>query len=195
MPRLTFRTKLLLAMMLVVTAVCVATLLVTQRHVQANYERMFREQYQRQVGYFTSLQDARLASVQEQCLELARSVRLFSALKEAEGDAVLLYEIARQELRSVLDQFDETPASARRARGPVASFYRFVDAQGRPISPPAGLAGRRFSPALRQWIEKRFGFARDALKAPELQQVAYLPLVAQADEFDAAHSVQLRARA
>ncbi len=195
MPRLTFRTKLLLAMMLVVTAVCVATLLVTQRHVQANYERMFREQYQRQVGYFTSLQDARLASVKEQCLELAQSVRLLAALKEAEGDAVLLYQTARQELRSVLDQFDEAPAAARRTRGPVASFYRFVDAQGKPISPPAALAGRRFSPALRQWIEKRFGFARDALKAPEVQQVAYLPLIAQTNEFDAARSVQLRARA
>src|SRR5882724_11906832 len=126
MPRLTFRTKL----MLVVTAVCMATLLVTQRHVQANYERMFREQYQRQVGYFTSLQDARLASVKEQCLELARSVRLLAALKEAEGDAVLLYHTAEQELRSVLDQFDAAPAAARRTRGPVASFYRFVDAQG-----------------------------------------------------------------
>jgi hypothetical protein len=73
MLRLTFRTKLLLAMMLVVAAFH-ATLLVTQRRVQANYERTFRGQFEQQIDYFTSLQDARLEWVKEMS-QLAQSVR------------------------------------------------------------------------------------------------------------------------
>jgi len=194
MPRLTFRTKLLLAMMLIVAGVCTATLLVTQQRVRVNYERMFREQYERQVSYFTSLQDARLASVKAECLSLAQSIRIIAALKEPVVDADVLYKAGSDELRGVLDPPDENRRPGRRPRGPVASFFRFVDAQGQPISPPPAFAVRRFSPALRQWIEKRFGFARDALKAPEVQQIAYLPLLAQTNEFDAARSVQVRAR-
>jgi hypothetical protein len=67
MPVLSFRAKLVLAMMLVVAGVSTATLFVTQRRVQANYERMFRRQFDWQINYFTSLQDARLSAVKEQC--------------------------------------------------------------------------------------------------------------------------------
>ena len=59
MPVLSFRAKLVLAMMLVVAGVSIATLFVTQQRVQANYERMFRRQFDWQIHYFTSLQEAR----------------------------------------------------------------------------------------------------------------------------------------
>jgi hypothetical protein len=45
MPVLSFRSKLLLAMMLVVAGVSVTTLLVTQRRVQADHDRTFRTQF------------------------------------------------------------------------------------------------------------------------------------------------------
>src|ERR1043165_9890498 len=81
-PVLSFRTKLVLAMMLVVAGVTVATLYVTQRRVQANYGRMFRKQFDWQINYFTSLQDARREVVKDQCLKLSQSVRLIAAMNE-----------------------------------------------------------------------------------------------------------------
>src|SRR6185295_3284699 len=105
MLRLSFRTKLLLAMMLVVAGVSVAALLVTQRRVQANYDRMFRSQFERQVGYFTGLQEARLGSVKGQCLTLSQSVRIIAAMQEPEIDLVILYATAYDEFRNVLEEF------------------------------------------------------------------------------------------
>src|SRR5438046_3076420 len=135
MLRLTFRTKLLLAMMLVVAGVSVATLSVTQRRVQANYERMFRSQFERQIGYFTSLQDARLGSVKEHCLALSQSVRIIAEMKETDIDLPKLYINADDELRAVLEERrDEPRPGGRRGNRPLAaSFLRFVDAQGRSL--------------------------------------------------------------
>jgi class 3 adenylate cyclase len=191
-----FRTKMLLAMMLVVAGVSAATLFVTQHRVQQNYERMFRTQFQRQVSYFTSLQEARLGAVKEQCLKLAQSVRFVSAMNEPEIDSTNLYRIGVGELRSVLNEFGDEPRPPR-ARGAgklESSFFRFVDSQGKPIVQPENPGGGRFGPGLRRSIEKRFGYARDALNAPEVQQVAYLPMVAQTNQFEAARGMQARGK-
>ena len=167
MPRLTFRTKLLLAMMLVVAGVSVATLLVTQRRVQANYERMFRHQFERQIGYFTALQDARLGSIKEQCLKLTQSVRLIALMRESEIDTTDLYTVANDELRGILNELSDEPRSgrARVSRGLTASFFRFVDSQGKPLTPPDTLGGRRFPQALKRRLEQRLVFVRDALSS------------------------------
>ena len=81
MPALSFRLKLLLAMMLVVGGVSFATLFVTQRSVQNNYERMFRKQFERQLAYFTGLQDARLSPLKEMALNLCQDARYIVAMR------------------------------------------------------------------------------------------------------------------
>ena len=196
MLRLSFRTKLLLAMMLVVAGVSLAALLVTQRRVQANYDRMFRSQFDRQVSYFTSLQDARLGQVKEQCLTLSQSVRIIAALKEPQIDLALLYSAAFDELRAVLGEAREEPhhGGRRGFRLLPASFFRFVDAEGKPLTPSDTLGGRLFSPALKRRLEQSLGLVRDALTAPEIQQVAYLPLDLKSNQFDLPRLGPLRFR-
>lgn len=195
MPRLSFRTKLLLAMMLVVAGVSLATLLVTQRRVQANYDRMFRSQFQRQIGYFTTLQDARLGAIAEQCLKLSQSVRIIAAMDPADLDLTILYKTANDEFRTLLDDFRDEPRPGQRgSRGPSASFLRFVDAEGKPLSPPDAPQSRPLNPGLKRRLEQKLGFVRDVLNSPQPQQVAYLPLALQTNQAELPRMRPMRAR-
>ena len=175
MPRLTFRTKLLLAMAFVVAGVSLATLLVTQQRVQVNHERMFRKQFERQIGYFTALQDARLGAIKEQCLKLSQSVRLIAAMDQPEIDTTDLYQIAEGELREVWGDL----VGGGRIAGPMpprkvrAAFFRFLDSKGNPLPPPEK-RGRALSPVMKRHLESKLVFVHQALAAAEPQQVGYL---------------------
>src|SRR6476646_8283604 len=133
MPRFTFRFKLLLAMMFVVTGVCVATLLVAQRRVQKNYERMFRNQFERQIGYFTASQDARLGNIKEQCLKISQNVRIVAMMGEPELESTNLYRTAKDELRSA-----------------PSDEMLFIDAEGNVVTPPLELRSRPFGALMRK---------------------------------------------
>src|SRR5262252_9367090 len=102
MPPLSFRFKLLLAMMVVVAGVSVTTLFVTQRRVQAHYDRTFRNQFERQINYFLALQETRLGNVKDQCLKLSQSSPVVAALKQDRIDSEGLYLGVSNELRLVL---------------------------------------------------------------------------------------------
>ena len=97
---LSFRTKLVVAMSVVVAGVTGATMFVTERRVQETYQRLFEDQFQGQVGYFSEKQEARLESVTTRCQELAGSARLISAVRK--GDADLIYENVFTELRDLI---------------------------------------------------------------------------------------------
>src|SRR6187431_1464730 len=99
MPAPSFRAKLLLAMLLVVTLVTGSTVVVLQQHVEATYGHIFEERFQDELDL--------LAAVRAKGLELARSVRLIAAMEEE--DAALLYRIALDELRDVLRPPSDTP--------------------------------------------------------------------------------------
>src|SRR5215471_12007902 len=92
-PILTFRLKLLLAMMLVVGGVSASTLIVTQRHVQATYQRMYGAQFERQLTYFLSLQESRLSSVRDWSLNLSSNAQILAALKLKPAEAHVLYNM------------------------------------------------------------------------------------------------------
>src|ERR1043165_4587036 len=160
LPGLTFRTKLLLAMAFVVVGVSAATLLVTQHRVQANYERMFRKQFERQITYFTTLQEARLGAIKEQCLKFSQSVRLIAAMDQPEIDTTDLYQIAEGELREVWGDL----LGRGQASGPVAprklraAFFRFLDAKGKPLPPPENLRGRAMSLLMKRRLESKLVF-------------------------------------
>ena len=54
MSSLSFRTKLLLAMMFIVGLVTVATLVATQHKVEDTYDRLFQDQFEAQVSAFSA---------------------------------------------------------------------------------------------------------------------------------------------
>lgn len=168
-------------MMLVVVGVSTLTLLETQQRVQANYDRMFRKQFDWQINYFTSLQDARLSAVKEQCLKLSQSVRLIAAMNERPIPADILYDTTGDEQTRVVlvSMFQEVRlAGIAGSRRVQANLFRFLDSDGQAIHPPPTNAPARFGMAGRskQRLEEKLSHIRGALAAPERQQVGYLAL-------------------
>ena len=69
MGHLSFRIKLLLALVTVVACVTAVALWVTQRQVGAAHDRLFREHVATQLKYLPREQEARLGVVREQSRE------------------------------------------------------------------------------------------------------------------------------
>jgi class 3 adenylate cyclase len=105
MPRLSFRFKLLFAMMLVVGAVSGVTLYLTQVRVQAAYEKLFKDKLEVQITYIPREQELRIGNIKAECERLAKSVRIIATLSE--GDAKQLYSVARDELKIILRTEEE----------------------------------------------------------------------------------------
>ncbi len=105
MPRLSFRFKLLFAMMLVVGAVSGVTLYLTQMRVQAAYEKLFKDKLEAQITYIPREQELRIGSIKSECARLAKSVRVIAALRE--GDSQQLYRVGRDELKIILRTEEE----------------------------------------------------------------------------------------
>jgi class 3 adenylate cyclase len=164
-PSPSFRTKLFIAMMVLVSGVTGAALLVTQQSVAASYEKIFRQRFASEVALFSAAQDARLGAVKDKCLELARSVRLVAAIEE--HDTALLYQIASDELREVM-----SPDIPLRALRP-ATFFRVLDAEGRVLA-PADLRAGAVADA-HDW-EGALSRAARAMPANDRQGFGYLAL-------------------
>lgn len=109
MPRLSFRFKLLIAMMLVVAGVSGATLWLTQIRVQAAYEKLFEEKLQEQLTHVPREQEERIGEIKRECARFAGLRRIFAALEEREVEQ--LYLTAQDELRIILGR-DETSTNA-----------------------------------------------------------------------------------
>ena len=107
MSALSFRFKLLFAMMAVVAGVSVSTLYVTQEQVQLAYDGLFADKVESEINYIPQEQEARLSNIRITCAKLAKSVRLTAALLE--DDVEDLYRNGGVELRSIL-QADEADA-------------------------------------------------------------------------------------
>jgi hypothetical protein len=171
MPAPSFRAKLLLGMPLVVTLVTGSTLVVLQQHVESTYRRIFGERFQDDLDSFAAGQEARLAAVRAEALEVARSGRLIAAMEEE--DAGLLYRIALDELRDVLRPPPDTPHAR------PAAFFRFVSAHGDVLPANDARAGLLDAPDRARW-ERQLARAGSATSDPEVQQVGYLaPTVGQ----------------
>lgn len=158
-----FRTKLLLAMMLVVSAVTGLALFFAQRNVAANVRHNLEREFQAELAALHGVQQVRHAALAERCRALARKPRLHAAL---EDDAIdLLYPTALDELSDVMDGRDAS-AGDPSAFAFHATFYRFLDANGTVIPPPtANEAG-----ALSHRDELRLS----ASAAPTRPQIGYL---------------------
>jgi signal transduction histidine kinase len=127
-----FRAKLMVAMMLVVTAAVATGLLFAQRKVSSNARRDFQQVFQGELAARHGVQEVRDAVLAERCRALARRPRIHAALEDGALD--LLYPSARDELLDLMTgegAFREPGTFALHAR-----FYRFLDAQGRVLAPP-----------------------------------------------------------
>ncbi len=176
MSSLSFRTKLLLAMMLVVGLVTAATLLATQYKVQDTYDRLFQDQFEAQVNAFSAQQEARLSVIRDRCELAAGNVRLRSAIEE-ELDPVEAYESASVELR--LTGLYSLPAAPRIALGESSAkrrtktlgepFVRLMNAQGNVIHPPNAGDGER-----RRRLERQLRFVSSTIERLSEQQIGYI---------------------
>lgn len=134
---LSFRVKLLLAMMVVVVAITGATLYLAENNLQSKHQEALNAQFQDQVRFFLALQDAQLGATTEKCRAVARSVRMRAALEEDDVDD--LYRNAFTELQGIFNPTAKEQTDSHILR---ASFFRFLDANGRVLPPhehPAGL--------------------------------------------------------
>jgi len=155
-----FRTKLLVAMMVVVTAVTILAMFFAQRNIAATVRRDLQREFKGELAALHAAQEIRHAALAERCRALARKPRIHAALEDNARD--LLYPSARDELLGIMDAGGADPSvQTFRAR-----FYRFLDASGAVIPPPsAGDVG-----ALAPGDE-----ARLALKSlPAVPQTGYL---------------------
>src|SRR3954466_13063813 len=112
---MSFRAKLLQAIMALVVATTVISLLIAQQQNSATHKAVVDELFRYQLRNFQQEQEARLAIAAKEAQRLADSVRLFAALEENDPE---VYKIAGDELR--LGDF---------------AFFRLLNARGEMIAP------------------------------------------------------------
>ncbi|MBM3840109.1 MAG: hypothetical protein FJ398_19510 [Verrucomicrobia bacterium] len=133
-PTLSFRLKLLLAMLLLVVGVTGATLYVSQQKNQETFKEFFSKLFQGQTQAFTEKQEKVVDGIKRNAALLVRSSRVQLALQEAEtGDSEQLYRIAKAELQTRA----MIPGPIVDTNAVYATFYLFLNARGMVIPPPS----------------------------------------------------------
>ena len=129
-----FRTQLLLAMMLVVSAVAALALYFAERNLVQGAEQDLARAFQGDLAAWHNVQDIRNAALLERSRALVRKPRIHAALEDNALD--LLYPSAEDELQDVMAD-DPGPAGEHRGSVLHAEFYRFLDQSGTVIPSPA----------------------------------------------------------
>lgn len=123
-----FRTKLLLAMMLVIVAITALGLFLAQRKVAIEAELDLYQDFRNELAVLHGVQETRQAALAERCRTLVLRPRIHAALEDNAPD--LLYPSAKDELRDLI-----APQSEAAPRELHANFYRFLDTSGAVIPP------------------------------------------------------------
>ena len=155
-----FRTKLLVAMMLVVSGLMALALYLAQRHVAAAAQSNLRQNFQAELLSFDKVRELRNATLAERCGALASRPRIHAALEDNALD--LLYPSAKDELRDLM----ETAQPSQAERFLRAKFYRFLDPVGEVISPPVPKDVGELSPKAEAQLTLE--------KLPKTQQIGYI---------------------
>lgn len=125
-----FRVKLMLAMMLLVSIITAVGLYYAQRNLAANVERDLQREFQSGLTGLHDIQELRHKTLAELCRVLVRKPRIHAALEDNALD--LLYPTAKDELRDLMkSEYKPAPAGTTLQ----AEFYRFLDHKGLVISP------------------------------------------------------------
>jgi len=182
MPVLSFRYKLMLAMMVVVGGVAGATFYVAQQRLTTAQQRFFQQQFQGERRLRQSLQEARLRGFRATSATFARGVRLQALLRtwnneaeggDAEGMTERLYQVAEDQFQEALSPWKAPPGV------PLMSFFRLLDKDGKAIPPPRGSDSGRLRPPEEQRLGARLaGIFRASAGAGEAS-VGYLSVVSR----------------
>jgi signal transduction histidine kinase len=159
-----FRTKLLVAMMIIVSGVTLLALYFAQRSLVANFEEGLQREFQGELAAFDQAQEVRRAVLVERCRILVRRPRIRGSFEDDALD--VLYANAEDELRDIIARPGAAPVEST-ARGLQAQFYRFLDRNGAVIPAPRP----RSVGALTSAEEKQLALPA----APENPQFGYLP--------------------
>jgi signal transduction histidine kinase len=171
-----FRTRLLVAIMLVVSGVTLVALFVGQRSLVATVEEELEREFDGQLAALRQAQEIRHAALVERCRALVRKQRIRAAFEDDALD--LLYPNAEDELRDVMGAGE---ASALRGE-----FYRFLDPKGGVIPPanPRAVGALRPEeeaklalPGLPARPQDGFLVRRDGRDGEMLSEVIVMPIV------------------
>lgn len=122
-----FRTKLLLAMMLVISVLTSLGIGVAQRRTDKEFQAELQHDFELEIASLHQLQDLRGSVLADRSRSLAQNARIHAALEDNALD--LLYPSAREELRDLMERPGATDALHAR-------FYRFLDSRGAVLVPP-----------------------------------------------------------
>ena len=174
---LSFRTKLLLAMMVLLAGVTGTTLYVTQRKFQAVYQKLLQEQFEAEVNYFTKQQEARLSTLKEPCMSIVATPTLLQSLSA--GDAAKAYGVVTNGLVRIPQWRDIVSRGQGAGRGPPDTethfpqtvLVRLLDAQGQILHSPEN---KNLRPAQRKRLEEQLTKLQGAMDKLADQQLALL---------------------
>ena len=130
-----FRGKLLIAMMLVVSTITAVALYLAQRGMEAAARRTLQQEFQAAFANLLGVQAAHRAMIGERCGAVAGALRTRSALEANNLEA--LYLNAEIELRALL----KMSRGASDASALQVTFFRFLDAKGAVLPPPGDFGG------------------------------------------------------
>lgn len=130
---MSFRVKLLLAMMLLVSTVTLLGVYFAQRQLAVTTEQSLKHQFQSEIAALHSAQEIRHAALAELCHDLAQKPRIHAALEDNALD--LLYPSAKDELGDMMGA-NEGESDTSVSNPFRAIFYRFLDSNGALIAPP-----------------------------------------------------------
>jgi signal transduction histidine kinase len=155
-----FRTKLLAAMMLVVSGLMALALYLAQRHVAAAAQSNLQQNFQAELLSLDKVRELRNAALAERCGTLVSRPRIHAALEDNALD--LLYPSAKDELRDLMEtaQPSQTELFLR------AKFYRFLNPAGKVLPPPNPKDVGELSPEAERQLTLK--------KLPETQQIGYI---------------------
>jgi signal transduction histidine kinase len=128
-----FRAKLFLAMMLVVSGLTASGLYLVERNAVAGVQRDLQRDFQAELAALHNVEGLRYAALAERCRLLMEKPRIHAALEDNALD--LLYPSAKDELRDIM-QSETNPEPEQLSGVPRARFYRFLDRTGMMLPPP-----------------------------------------------------------
>ena len=126
-----FRTRLFVAMMVIVATLTGLSFYLAQRKVTADAERNLQAIFQAELSSLDKLEELRHAALTDRCNALAAKSRIHAAIEDNAID--LLYPSAKDELRDLMEGEEPPPEQATQSLH--ARFYRFLDSTGAVIKP------------------------------------------------------------
>jgi signal transduction histidine kinase len=157
-----FRRKLIVALMLVVSALTGLGLYLAQRASAASAARELQQSFQAEISALHKVHELRHAALAQRCAAMAQKPRIHAALEDNALD--LLYPSAKEELRGLLEGNDDAGSEKLDIE---ARFCRFLDSSGAVLPPPHPEEFGKLAPETEASLNLK--------SLPDSEQIGYLP--------------------